>query len=200
MPKKVFCAVYMQLLNEVLSLLISMTATTENQQVRGSGGSVFRVGSVLFVLLMLSAGIAAQTSTKNFIAKYRPLADSLSEAYGIPASVILGVSIVESGSGTSRNCRLLNNFFGIVGKNNLLKTKGIKTRYRQYPDATASFVDFCKLLAKKKYYKKLKGNMDYKLWTDAISKSGYSEVPSVWKQRINDTIRKNKLAATPQKN
>lgn len=156
---------------------------------------MFRFGPLLFGLLMLSGSVAAQSSTKTFITKYRPLADSLSEAYGIPPSVILGVSIVESGSGTSRNCRLLNNFFGIVGKNNLLKTKGIKTRYKQYPDATASFIDFCKLLAKKKYYKKLKGNMDYKLWTDAISKSGYSEVPAVWRQRINDTIKKNKLAA-----
>lgn len=101
--------------------------------------------------------------------------------------------MVESGSGNSRNCRLLNNYFGIVGKNNLLKTKGIKTRYKQYPDAIASFTDFCRLLAKKKYYKKLRGNMDYKLWTDAISKSSYSQVPETWRQRVNDTIRKNKL-------
>lgn len=147
------------------------------------------------MLGLLLFSFTASSQSKSFINKYRLLADSLSAEYGIPASVILGVSLVESGSGTSRNCRLLNNFFGIVGKNNLLKTKGIKTRYKQYPDATASFTDFCKLLAKKKYYKKLKGNMDYKLWTDAISKSGYSEVPAVWRQRINDAIRKNKLAA-----
>jgi flagellum-specific peptidoglycan hydrolase FlgJ len=139
-------------------------------------------------LLLLSLSLPAQT--KHFLQKFRPLADSLSAEYGIPAAIILGVSILESGSGTSRNCKLLNNYFGIVGKNNLLKTKGIKTRYRQYPDAIASFVDFCKLLAKKKYYKKLKGNMDYKLWVDAISKSGYSEVPVVWKKRVSDTIKK----------
>lgn len=124
------------------------------------------------------------------------MADSLSTEYGIPASVILGVAIVESGSGTSRNCKLLNNYFGIVGRNNLLKTKGIRSRYKQYPDAMASFTDFCKLLAKKKYYKKLKGNMDHKAWTEAISKSGYSEAPAIWKQRVNDAIKKNKLAAT----
>lgn len=144
-------------------------------------------------LLALSVTVAAQS--KSFIKQFRPLADSLSAEYGIPAAVILGVAIVESGSGTSRNCKLLNNYFGIVGKNNLLKTKGIKTRYKQYPSATASFVDFCKLLAKKKYYKKLKGNMDHTLWVDAISKSGYSEVPAVWKKRVSDTIKKNKLAA-----
>lgn len=142
--------------------------------------------------LVISLSLGAQT--KTFVQKYRPLADSLSGVYGVPASVMLGVAIIESGSGTSRNSKLLNNFFGIVGKNNLLKTKGIKSRYRQYDSDTASFVGFCKLQAKKKYYKKLYGNMDYRLWTDAISKSGYSEVPAVWKQRVNDAIRKNKLS------
>lgn len=172
-----------------------MTAITDIQRVIYSP-AIKKSCSILAGLLLFSITLSAQS--KTFVQKFRPLADSLSAEYGIPTAVILGVSIVESGSGTSRNCKLLNNYFGIVGKNNLLKTKGIKTRYKQYPDATASFTDFCKLLAKKKYYKKLKGNMDYKQWVDAISKSGYSEMPSVWKQRINDAIKKNKLAANDQ--
>jgi len=152
-----------------------------------------RSRGVGIVIALLFLSLAGSSQSKTFIQKFRPLADSLSAIYSIPASIILGVSLIESGSGTSRNCRLLNNYFGIVGKNDLKKTKGIKTRYKQYTDATASFIDFCKLLAKKKYYKKLKGNMDYKLWTDAISKSNYSEVPEVWRQRINQAIRTNKL-------
>jgi len=124
------------------------------------------------------------------------MADSLSEQYGVPTSVILGIAIMESASGTSRNCKLLNNHFGIVGKNDLLKTKGVKTRYKQYPDARASYRAFCKLMTKKKFYKKLKGNMDHRLWADAISKAGYSEIPEIWKQRLLDIIRKNKLASS----
>jgi Bax protein len=124
------------------------------------------------------------------------MADSLSDEYGVPASVILGVAIMESASGTSRNCKLLNNHFGIVGKNDLLKTKGVKSRYKQYPNARASYIAFCKLMAKKKFYKKLKGNMDHKLWADAISKAGYSEIPEIWKQRLLDIIRKNKLSSS----
>lgn len=147
----------------------------------------------LAVLLITGQSVFAQS---KYIKKYRPLADSLSEVYKIPASVILGVAILESGSGGSRNCKLLNNHFGIVGKNNVLKTKGIKTRYKQYPDALASYVDFCKVIAKKKFYKKLKDNMDYKLWVDLISKAGYSEVPAEWKKKVLDTIRKNKLSST----
>ena len=145
-----------------------------------------------FISLALSSGFS---QSPKFIKKFQPLADSLSAEYGIPASVILGVSIIESGSGTSRNCKLLNNYFGIIGKNDLHKTKGIKTRYKQYPDATASFEHFCHVIKKRKFYKKLKGNKDYRLWIDAISKSNYSEIPDIWKERVLAAIRRNKLSA-----
>jgi len=147
---------------------------------------------LLFLSLAFSNGFG---QSPKFIKNFKPLADSLSEEYGIPASVILGISIIESGSGTSRNCKLLNNYFGIVGKNDLHKTKGIKTRYKQYPDATASFEHFCHVIKKRKFYKKLKGNKDYRLWIDAVSKSNYSEIPDIWKERVLAAIRRNKLSA-----
>lgn len=150
----------------------------------------------ILLVLILFLPIAGFAQSKSFIQKFRPLADSLSQEFGIPAAIILGVAIVESSSGTSKNCRLLNNYFGIEGKNEL-KKKGKKSRYKEYPDATASFIHFCKLLTKKKYYKNLKGNMHYKLWTAAMSKHGYSEQPAVWQQRINGVIRANKLSTTP---
>ncbi len=130
---------------------------------------------------------------KNYIKQYRPLADSLGKVYGIPAAVILGVAIIESSSGTSRNCRLLNNHFGIVGKNTVHKTHKVKTRYKQYPNSAASYYDFCRVLSRKKFYPKLKGNLNVELWLTAISKSGYSEVPSVWKQRVSQAIKSNRL-------
>ncbi len=86
----------------------------------------------LLMLILLSVIFNSSFAQTKFVKKFRPLADSLSTEYGIPASVMLGVSILESSSGTSRNCKLLNNYFGIVGKNKLFKTKGIKTRYKQY--------------------------------------------------------------------
>lgn len=130
---------------------------------------------------------------RNFEEKYGPLADSLGNLYEIPASVILGVAIIESGNGKSKNARLLNNFFGVKGKNKLLKTKGIRSSYKQYPSDTASFVDFCGLVSRKKFYPKLKGNPDYRLWTDALSHAGYSEIPVTWEKLINSTIRKHRL-------
>lgn len=149
-----------------------------------------RVCMTLCCLLLLMTASAQS----NYVKKYRPVADSLASVYGIPSSIILGVAILESGSGTSRNARLLNNHFGIVGRNNLLKTKGIRTRYKQYPNAMASYADFCGVLSRKKYYAKLKGTKDTKAWIDAIARGGYSEAPVEWKKRINATIRKNKLA------
>ena len=144
---------------------------------------------------MISFTAAAQSKTiTRYIEKYSAIADSLSSEFEIPVSVILGIAIVESSSGTSRNARLLNNHFGIVGKNDLLKTKGIKTKYKQYPDALSSYIAFCKLISRRKFYSKLKGNSDYKLWVDAISKSNYSEVPQIWKNNILYAIRTCKLA------
>lgn len=147
--------------------------------------------AVIFILGLSTQGLA---QTRTFIHKFRPMVDSLSDKYGIPSSVILGISIIESGSGKSRNCQLLNNYFGMEGKNDLKKTKGIKTRYKQYPNAQASFVDFCRLMTRRKFYKKLKGNMNHTPWIDAISKAGYSEVPDLWKERVTTTIRKHKLS------
>lgn len=155
----------------------------------GLGGKLL----LSFLLLTLVQVLPAQS---GYIRKYGPLADSLAREYKIPVAVILGVAIIESGSGTSRNSKLLNNHFGIVGKNDLMKTKGVKSRYKQFKSVTDSYVAFCKLVKKRKYYEKLKGNNDYNLWLDAMSKAGYSEVPEEWKKKIASCIRKHKLSAT----
>lgn len=160
---------------------------------------IFRIAilSKLVLVIALLISSSAAYSQSKYVKKYRPLADSLSTVYGVPTSVILGVAILESGAGTSRNCKLLHNHFGIVGKNDLMKTKKIKTRYKQYKDSMSSYVDFCRLMTKKKFYKKLKDNDDYTLWVDAISKAGYSEIPEYWKQKVLETIKKHKLAKLP---
>lgn len=151
----------------------------------------WRLLPLIFLCLPAFQGLQAQS---KYVKKYRPIADSLAAVYEIPAAVILGVAIVESGSGASRNAKMLNNHFGITGKNNLLKTKGIKSRYKQYSRVADSYEDFCKLLSRRKFYSTLKGNKDYHVWVDSISKTGYSEMPAEWKKRINGAIRKNKLS------
>ena len=145
--------------------------------------SIFLVGS-------FSSSVFAQAA---YIKKYKPLAKTLSKQYGIPSAVILGIAVVESSSGKSRTCRLLHNHFGIVGKNNLRKTKGIKTRYKQYPNDKASYIDFCVKMSKKKFYPGVKGKDDVELWLINIANSGYSEKPEIWKARVLKVIKENNI-------
>lgn len=153
---------------------------------------------ILLLALFLSMFTESLQAQSKYVKKYRHLADSLSKEYEIPAAIILGVAIMESGSGTSRNAKLLNNHFGITGKNNLLKTKGIKSRYKQYQNVADSYIDFCKLISRRRFYATLKGNTDYRLWVEAIAKTGYSEVPVEWKKRVIAVIRRNKLSTVHQ--
>jgi flagellum-specific peptidoglycan hydrolase FlgJ len=155
-----------------------------------------KLNRIFLLIVILFSSFYSASAQSKYIKKYSSLADSLSAVYGIPAAVMLGIAIIESSSGTSRNCKLLNNHFGIVGRNKLLKTRGIRTRYKQYPDARSSYIDFCRLVTRRKFYSKLKGNRDDKLWIEAISKSNYSEAPAEWKKRVHKVIRKNKLSAT----
>ena len=106
---------------------------------------------------------------------------------------MLAVAMQESGGGKSRNAKLLNNHFGIMGKNNLLKTHGIKSRYQWYPSDTASYEGFCKLVARRKFYANLKGNTNTSLWVRAIGNSGYAGSATKWIAAINSIIRKYKL-------
>lgn len=128
---------------------------------------------------MLSSNVFGQEH--HYINKNKDMAEELSEEYGIPSSVILAVAFVETGGGTSKNSKMLNNHFGIVGKNNT----GGKSRYKYFNSVKDSYEGFCKLLSRKKYYKKLKGTDDFSTWVKAIANAGYSTQPKEWKRRLH---------------
>jgi Bax protein len=156
--------------------------------------TIKRIALLLIITILLTPRLVPGQS--KYVKAYKPIADSLAKVYGIPVALILSIAIVESGSGTSRNAKLLNNHFGITGKNNLRKKRGLKSRYKQYADAKNSYTHFVHHLTKRKFYGRLKGNMNYVLWVDALSKDGYSERPAVWKHRVLTTIKKNRLNST----
>jgi flagellum-specific peptidoglycan hydrolase FlgJ len=141
----------------------------------------------LVLMLILATGISF--AGQPYVKKFRPVADSLSAHYGIPAEVMLAVAIVESGAGTSRNSKLLNNHFGIVGKNNLLASKGIKSAYKQYAAAEHSYADFCRVVSRKKFYASMKGQKNSEAWVMAISNAGYSTMPAEWRMRVLNVLR-----------
>ncbi len=130
---------------------------------------------------------------EKYIKKYSRISDSLALVYGIPRAVILSVAIVESSAGMDKKANILKNHFGITGKNKIAETHKIKTRYKQYKSVEDSYVAFCELIVNKKFYKKLRGSKNYELWIHEISRTGYSEKPDVWKNRVVGVIKKYKL-------
>jgi flagellum-specific peptidoglycan hydrolase FlgJ len=152
-----------------------------------------KIPSLLF-FVFFSLSVAAQKPVKKYIKKYERLALQKTERYGIPASIILGVSIEESAAGQSQICKALNNFFGIKGKNSSsLKKMGYQSAYKEYASDAESFEHFCIVMAKKKFYAKLKGSTDFKLWLKEMNIASYSTSKQKWIDHITTTIDKYKL-------
>jgi hypothetical protein len=77
-----------------------------------SAGPVIQSGVKAILLLLIAAVFFAKTSYSQtaYVKKYLPVAEHLEEDYGIPVAVILGVAILESGSGTSRKSKISTRF------------------------------------------------------------------------------------------
>ena len=131
---------------------------------------------VLFFFLSIHLTANAFEGTKEKIQHYKPLIDSLSLAYGIPAKLIIGVGICESGFGQSKQSVKQNNYFGLRGK----YSKKNKSSYIHYARPEDSIIAFCEVLASKNYYQKLKGNPDAMKWTIAMAKARYAANAKRW--------------------
>lgn len=145
--------------------------------------------SLLFCLLF-SKNIFAQN---KFFEDFRSLADSLGEVYEIPSEVILAIAYHESGGGKSLISRRLNNYFGLKGRVPGGDTVSVKSSYKYFEKPADSYIYFCNLVARKKFYPSLKGATDYKKWVIAISKTGYAGNAKVWSKHIIGVIEKYNL-------
>jgi Bax protein len=146
---------------------------------------------VLFLQMGLISTVWAKNTAQAYIKQHHELAQKIMKQSSIPASITLAIALVESGNGTSRVCRKLNNHFGVRGKN----SGKIKSGYKEFASTEAAYADFTRMISKKKYYPKLKGQLDIKKWVTAMKKSGYSEVPDVWAKKIFSTISQFNLTA-----
>lgn len=152
-----------------------------------------KLPALLFTLL-LSSAVQAQKSVRRFIKKYEQIAVESMQRHSIPASIILGVSIVESAAGESAIAKALRNFFGIKGKNTSSKEKlGYQSAYREYASDEASFAHFCEMLKRKKFYGGVKNSMDYTLWLKKMNAASYAEAKQKWVADITKTINKFEL-------
>lgn len=152
-----------------------------------------KLGLVLFSMLLLSgisrASFAQVPRGQEYVERFRPAAVLLMERSGIPASIILGISMVESAMGSSKIARQLNNYFGVKGKNHA----SFKSAYKQYPTPEHSFKDFVRIVKSKKYYPDLKGEKDYRKWLKAMNRHGYAEAKGKWILDVTQMIRRYHL-------
>jgi uncharacterized FlgJ-related protein len=147
----------------------------------------------VLLLGMLALMFTANAQNKSYISNHKLLATVLSERYGIPASVILSIAAIESSGGAGPAAKVLNNHFGMEGKNNIVTTTGKKSRYKQYNNVIESYIDFCNVISRKKFYPTLKNNSDPGAWVKAISHAGYSEMPEQWEHKVFSVLRSNQL-------
>ncbi len=155
-----------------------------------------RLSLIAAIILVFRIVAYSQDNTAIYIEKHKTLSVDLMQEFSIPASVILGIAVIESGAGTSALSRKFNNHFGIVGKNyNAVKKFGHHSYYKEYPSDSASFRHFCEVIAHKPFYAKLRSNPDYNAWIKAIRKSGYASSANSWSARVVYAIERFNLSA-----
>ncbi|WP_372473017.1 glucosaminidase domain-containing protein [Capnocytophaga sp. ARDL2] len=140
------------------------------------------------LLLLIFTTLTINAQQHKYIQTHLPLAEELSQQYKIPLAIILAIAFVETGAGSSKGAKVYNNHFGIVGKNTV-----VKSRYKSFASTKESFVAFCEMVSRKKYYQNLKGTNDYDAWITAMANAGYSTRPTEWKRRIRQIIKQEKL-------
>jgi len=138
--------------------------------------------------------LQAQSTVEMYISKFDSLAIEVFDLYGIPASIVLGVALHESGAATSKLCRVNHNHFGIKGYVRSSKSKsGYVYTYRNFESDEAAYQYFGEMVSKKKYYPGLKGNIDYLKWLKAMKAAHYAMSPH-WISRVDQIIKRYNLA------
>ena len=118
----------------------------------------------------------------EYIETYKDVAQSNMKKYGIPASVILGQAILESGAGTAPLSEQANNHFGIkchkdwLGESIKYDDDSIAECFRKYYKASDSFRDHALFLTKGSRYSALfkLDKTDYKAWAKGLKAAGYA--------------------------
>lgn len=142
------------------------------------------------LIVLLAQSASAQNPADSYIETYKEAAVSVMNQHGIPASVILGIAIHESASGTSKIARYLNNHFGIKGKEG---PKKIRSSYKGYESVQECYTDFVNFL--QGHFSNLFTKYtpaDYRGWTFGMQRGGYAK-SRVWAGQIIAIINKYRL-------
>ena len=118
----------------------------------------------------------------DYIENYKGVAQANMEKYGIPASIILGQALLESGSGTGTLSVQANNHFGIkchkdwLGQTVKYDDDAVDECFRKYYNASDSFRDHALFLTNRPRYAPLfkLNKTDYKAWAKGLKAAGYA--------------------------
>ncbi|MFM9825405.1 glucosaminidase domain-containing protein [Flavobacterium sp.] len=119
---------------------------------------------------------------QSYINNYKSVAQANMKKYSIPASIILGQALLESGSGVGTLCVQANNHFGIkcnsewTGESVRYNDDAIDECFRKYTNPIDSFRDHSLFLSGKKRYSSLfnLNKTDYKSWAKGLKEAGYA--------------------------
>ncbi|MXV49855.1 LysM peptidoglycan-binding domain-containing protein [Pedobacter sp. HMF7647] len=143
-------------------------------------------------LIAISGATFGQSAAQRYIELYKQDAVKKMNEYGVPASIILGVAMHESGSGTSKIAKYLNNHFGVKGRND---SKDIRSAYKGYDSVSQSYDDFIGILKSHVQFSRLfekYNDYDYKSWARGIQRGGYAH-SSTWASQVMAIIKKYNL-------
>ena len=150
--------------------------------------------------LLLVFHITAQNKSELYIKKYKDIAISEMNSYGIPASITLAQGILESGNGESKLAVDGNNHFGIKCHNNwngetIIEDDDEKGEcFRKYSNVGDSFRDHSLFLKERGRYEFLFEYKitNYKKWARGLKKAGYATNPK-YASLLIDIIKKYNL-------
>ncbi|MGJ1266329.1 glucosaminidase domain-containing protein [Sphingobacterium spiritivorum] len=142
---------------------------------------------------------ATSMSGLSYIERYKSVAISEMNKYGIPASIKLAQALLESGSGNSYLAREANNHFGIKcggvwnGRSVNRPDDNENDCFRVYDNPDQSFKDHSQFLLRKRYEKLfLLDKNDYKGWARGLKSAGYATNPR-YAELLIDMIERYEL-------
>ena len=154
---------------------------------------------LLTVTLCYALVAAAQKNTpQSYIEQYKADAIRIMHETGVPASIVLGVAMHESGCGNSALAQNLNNQFGVKGGDHNVyyaHKKKVSTAYKKYESIYDSFQDFARIITERKEFSGLTESLshfDYLGWAHGIQKHGYAS-SRTWASQVTGLIKKYQL-------
>ncbi len=155
----------------------------------------------LLVTLMLMTALMAsaqKNSPQSYIELFKADAIRIMHETGVPASIVLGVAMHESGCGNSKLAQYLNNQFGVKGGSHTVyyrNHKKVSTAYKKYESVYDSFQDFARIMTERSEFSGLASTLthfDYAGWAHGIQRHGYASSHK-WASQVLGLIKKYQL-------